>query len=413
MWDDIFGNEKKTFLWLVFWVVPFFDLLTGLLLHLNIISVAGIASPSQLIRLLALVVGITYFERRELLFLFTILLYLLGVESISYALLHQSQYGISYGLINANKIVYLLVIAVAVRYFLEKRFVDLNELIKFILSFCSIYALNVIICLIFGLGDKTYGVNTFGTKGFVASNNGLSIVLGAGSLLSLYYWKTCKGSIAYFLILLPGCLFVGAKTSLIMFLMSLLLLFRLSSTKWKLLVVGGVIPVLVIVWSKISAAAAIVFDVIKFRLELAQKGGDWASFIFSGRNQYVINAFNEFLDGSDTIWRFFIGAGAFGSFRSQHKLLIDAYHEYFTLETDFFDLFFQYGITGCVLYLMLIFSVTVYFVKQREYHLLLIWMLFAFFSVFDGHVFFDGMTATLFATLVAMGWYSNHKPKLD
>jgi len=164
MWDDIFGNEKKTFLWLVFWVVPFFDLLTGLLLHLNIISVAGIASPSQLIRLLALVVGITYFERRELLFLFTILLYLLGVESISYALLHQSQYGISYGLINANKIVYLLVIAVAVRYFLEKRFVDLNELIKFILSFCSIYALNVIICLIFGLGDKTYGVNTLERK---------------------------------------------------------------------------------------------------------------------------------------------------------------------------------------------------------------------------------------------------------
>ncbi|MEL6932896.1 MAG: hypothetical protein AAFO17_07350, partial [Pseudomonadota bacterium] len=93
-------------------------------------------------------------------------------------------------------------------------------------------------------------------------------------------------------------------------------------------------------------------------------------------------------------WLF--GGGAFMSY--QNPLFVRFFD---TLESDVFDVFFMYGVTGILGY-------TVCLIASVRPFLLRPWMFFPIallwgHSAFAGHVFFNGLGATLIVIILAVG----------
>lgn len=373
--------------------MPIFDLLTGMLISVGLTQEGGLASPSQLGRL-GLIVYCAYVLRQKFAIglAYCSLLYFVLLEGVWF-FVHQRIYGIGYGFATSFKIAYFIfVLIMLMNLFFEKKIQPLEFLKKSIQS-ALIYAGNVIFCLITGLGEKSY-YDGLGTKGFIASNNGLSMYLGVFSLISLYaYLKTQhrRDFLIYIFILLGGIL-VGAKTSLIFALVSLFVLFFHLSAKIKAFVVFVFVFIVTLLWQYLLIAFNAVFYVIIYRFQI---NDSLFSFFASSRDIFVRNALaNYSLDGFWFI-RIFTGAGAFITYRNPSQF--DQYNK--LMETDVFDIYFQYGIIVLALYLIF-FAVGMYSAFRSKNKLLMIsWVMCLGFSATAGHVIFNGMSIAAVSTL--------------
>lgn len=385
-------TNYSLFLFFLFFVLIFFDAINGYLVVANIIPESGIGSPSQIGRFLILlyVFSILYIKRINLLpfFVFTFLLIL--IEFVN-ALTHINSYGVQYGVINVYKLLYIYGFFLVLSYYLKD-----VEAFKLLAKY---YFINVFIVSFFiyfssitGVGNSTYGPNTFGTKSFFSSGNGLGLYLGVSILLIQAFKAHSLLNISnrLLLLLIFSVPLIGTKTALIFFIINIVLFFWLSVYRnyflfFSVLLTFAVLP-------NIVDALSIMFDVIIYRY---QKSDNIITYLGSGRIEYVISAFDVFLNQNPSVFRFLFGAGAFISFQSYKGT-----NSFDTLETDLFDIFFMYGALGATVYLVVI----VYLLYKLRLHgvLFLCALLISFHSLIAGHVMFNGMSSVPFAVLIAL-----------
>jgi hypothetical protein len=387
----------------LFYVLPMVDLLTGALLFLQITSEGGLASPSQLFRMMLFGLCATRLKLIQAGVILCIISICVFSEYLG-SFTHQSPYGLGIGVVNLFKISYIVCVSfVAVNWLTDGKFTK-QQILSHALNGTVIYATNVVLAAIFGLGEKTYGAGTFGVKGFVASNNGLSLTLGCALILSLMnqhtFWEKFRS-----LAILAGTLLIGAKASIAFVLTFLVVTFFRAKTWEKSAAIAIGIVVILQFYHKLKEIFNVMFDVIVFRYK--NFGGDIAGFLASGRDNYIEFAFSSLSDSFTSIGRIVFGQGALVSFHNLETMrqlhdLGGGGIRYETLETDLFDILFQYGALVAILYVGVIAAISIRSFQMRNWVLLLAWIMMCMFSVLAGHTVFNGMSATMIILIVAM-----------
>ncbi len=383
---------SKSYLILLFYIAPFVDAISGYLILSGIIPEGGVGSPSQVFRLLLLLL-MTIISMREKQF-FRIIVFLIAylvLIEFSFFMFHLSIYGYIIGLIYGNKLVYLTLVFISLSILLKHNQITYISLIMYIRNYIALTAIILLLSFMLGLGFHTYGEGTFGFKGFFAAGNGLGIFLGIGLLISVYYWKLTKDkySLLLSLLIIFATIIIGSKTALVLSMISLIMIvFSFQNYFLKFLIFTMLFLGVSINITEILSIFQTVFDVITFRFSNSDSVLSW---IFSNRDNYFIHAINSVSFDNFLILRLFIGFGPYISFREP----FGTYSSIDILESDFTDIFFMYGLIFTSIYIIFILFNIYKGLTSKKFFLSLIFLLLMGHSFLAGHVLFNGMSGVL------------------
>jgi len=386
---------------LLLWFIlsfPIADILTGFMIFRLGMPESFVGSPSQLIRVLFLFSGFAIIPSHSLRKCLILFFWLLIVESFSFFYVPIISPFLS-GLNYSFKILYIYVFYLWSNYFCENKRDNFNRFQKTIFKSTTIYSLGIIVPSLLGIGSASYGEGTFGQKGLLASANALGIYLG---IISVIY--SLKKNLSYteklcVILFLTALILLATKTALL-FVVLIVILFLSKSKKIYSIPILLIIVFGIIYYSDILLSAfSTVADVIIFRYE---KSDSFFSFLMSSRDNYVSNAFVEFFKSPIWFIKAIIGGGAFMSFRPSYYPNIS----FDTLENEFFDIFFMYGLVGLSIYLGVIFY-ELYKIQKNSFFLAFLFFLFALHSVLAGHIVFDGIPILACLLVVQMSKHYN------
>lgn len=391
-------NIYKLSIFYVVIILTLFDMLNGYMVIGKMIPENGLASPSQIGRLLAMF-GLAIFvfhKRLSAIWVFGFVFFF-HIELYG-SFIHLNQYGFLFGLVNLSKFIYLFLIFLILNDYFSKDATSavyfLGKVIKWNLIIISV---SLVFSTITGIGNSTYGFG-FGTKSFFASGNGLGVYIGVMTLISIYFKKSKLYediSLNTLLIISVSIFLIGSKTA---FLFSMICV---TSIVWfsRFRTIGIIAVALVITFGGyyLIEVFNVIFDVVTKRYH---NSSSLIQFLGSGRHEYVRGAFSELFSQSDVIPRLVFGGGAFLSFQSPNLMI-----GYDTLETDIFDVLFMYGFIGLIFLL----SIYMYILcRLRKEKLLLISALLCILhSVFAGHVIFNGMSSLCIVVLFVLAKFNS------
>jgi len=387
--------EHKIVLGFVFVCLPLLDMVNGVLVVRGYLAEGGLASPSQLGRLIATVIMIIACRRSKIsLFWIVVISGIFLIETLT-GIMTNSVMGTLFGFITVYRIFFIyLLFVVFTKYLLS----DISVIAKYLKLNLNLICLSIIFGSVTGLGNSTYGWG-FGTKGFFASGNGLGVYIGVAAILlfGMRYYKLYKAGYNLTGFLAVGALLlVGTKTALVL---SLVIMFLIMWTsKLRIILLASITCGIIYFKSQILSSLGLVFDVILLRYN---NSTSFLNFAGSGRIDYVNNAFETLSAQNVSALRWLFGKGSYFSF--QNPTVSTGYD---TLETDPFDVLFMYGIYGFSIYVAVL-LITVRMNLSRPYILLGLVFLIVH-SIVAGHVIFNGMSVTLLAAFMALGRVSRN-----
>lgn len=387
---------KKIIIIYVLIILPIFDMVNGYFVVSGILSAGGFGSPSQIGRFFALIIFIIYIAREKI-NVYWLVIFLLCIISfeIHGTFYYQSFLGLISGITSAYKVFYLVISLVLFSKIINDEY-DFLFFIKMLKLNLYIISGSIIFSFVFGVGNSTYGWGG-GTKGFFSSGNSLGIYIGSLAILylSLYKYKYVKRSEFYLFLIIPvSLLLLSSKTALL--LSAIILIYWLFVSGFRYLIIPLFILLFSVYFNDIYKSLSILFEVIISRYN---NSPDLFSFIASGRNEFVENAFSVFYKSEPSILRYLIGMGSFISYQN-----INSFHVvYDTLETDIFDMFFMYGIFGVLFYIGLFYYIFTY-ARCNKAILLSLLLLFSH-SLIAGHVIFNGMSCVALLSILVISKY--------
>lgn len=379
------------FIFFLFYLSPIIDSLSGFLILSHILQEGSAGTPSQLFRLLLILIMILLLKRKT--YFYTALLFVLYITFIEsfFALFHSGWYGYIIGLVYSSKIFYLLLIFLTLHYFYTIQKIDFMRLLFLNRNYFFISALLICIPFFLGIGFNTYKEGTFGFKGFFAAGNGLGIFMGTGLLLTIYYWRIVRDLYSLFIVMVVffSTIIIGSKTVLIFGAIATLFIifsFRNRIVSYSFFIV--MLSTIVYFSHEIFNVLKIIFDVILYRYE---NNPSFSSFLMSSRDVFFTDAIKNISFEGIYLFRFFLGFGAYISFRDPSS----TYQSIDSLESDLSDLFFMYGMIMLIIYLVFMFYILIKSISKKIYSLSLIFGLLLIHSLIAGHVMFNGMSGVM------------------
>lgn len=383
------GNYLFYFIAFSFILFPFIDSINGYLILSGLQSEGSAGTFGQLSKGFFALVGLIFIRRLRQFNLIILLVAYVFILEFVVLNLHQSFSFFAIGISHSLKLTFPLVL-----YFLLNeacREYGANSIVEIFVLSGLCYSVILLIAYLMGVGFNTYDEGAFGFKGPFASGNGLSLFLGGISLISLYYSNVLKNNF-YLLVsflIVASSLIVGTKGSII-FLIAYSLLFLMGvGKKYAILVLISSLIFFLYFNEKIFEIFNIVFDVIVVRFNASDS---ILEFLASSRDGYVADAFGGLKLDNLFILRLIFGMGAIVSFMDPTKVT-----EFDTLETDFFDVFFFYGVFGLFLYIFFFISAIYMIFRCGNYFVGCIFVLVFSYSALAGHVLFNSMSV---ATLI-------------
>ena len=390
-----FAIAEHTFvLGFIFVCLPLFDMVNGFLVVRGYLAEGGLASPSQLGRLIATLILIIACYRSKISIVWVAVISGFLLIEILIGIITSNMIGTLFGFLTVYRIIYVYLMFIALRKYLKS---DISLLGKYLKLNLNLICLSIIFGFVTGLGNSTYGWG-FGTKGFFASGNGVGVYIGVATIFLLgmrrhkIYENTGNLTI---LIAVGALLLLGTKTALVFCLLILLLMTWAS--RFRIILTASVVCGVLYYQAQILSALSLFFDIIILRYN---KSASLLQFLGSGRIDYVTDAFETIKSQNVGPLRWLFGGGSFLSFQNASKS-----KGYDTLETDPFDILFMYGLYGLVVYLSTL-LIAVRFDMRHPYILLGLVLLIAH-SIIAGHVVFNGMSVTLLAAFLALGHVIN------
>lgn len=383
-------NMKVVVLSYIFLALPLFDMLNGFLIAREYLDVGTLASPSQIGRAIGIFLLLACTGRQKYSPYIILMLFGLFVLETLLFFRHNNIIGAVLGYANIVRFLYMYLVFVA---FVSYIRIDLRIVIRFLKYNVIFICFSIIFASFAGLGNSTYGWGA-GTKGFFASGNGLGIYIGVATLIlaAMKRYRICTDvHISIFALSAYTLVLLGTKTAFLLFLFTTVAGFW--SGRFRILIVPAVIFGSVRFFHEISYKLTDSFDIIIIRYRSSPSLIDY---ILSGRNVYAENAWAEFISQDPGFLRWVFGGGAFLSF--QNPLWVKSFD---TLETDFFDVLFMYGLVGLICYAFCFFFSVRSFLGS-PWMLLPIILLWGH-SAFAGHVLFNGFGVTLIVLILAIG----------
>jgi hypothetical protein len=383
--------KLNCFLYGLFIFAPIADALTGFLIFNRVIVEGGLISPSQFLRFFLFFFSFFLLKKHQIHIAALVFIFFFIVESISFVR-HGQIYVVIWGQLYIIKI-----IAICTFFFvLYNERNDFKPIFSLFIQSALLYAAILLVSSGLGINASTHTSGTFGTKGLFASGNGLGFYLGSALCLYGYInrkYRIFTGGIFFHqLILFVATFLIATKTGFIFIVVFLFFKFFRSTFVVRSLVAVPAIVVAILFLPKITAALSTVYEVVLFRLE---RSDNILSFIASGREVYVADAFKDYFQ-TDYGIRFFSGGGSILSFQKPDNFTYD------TLETDLFDVFFMYGIFFMTGYCLIILYFFCKSLKCKNYCLFVLFATASFHSIAAGHVIFNAMSAVIVIVLMLL-----------
>lgn len=383
-------KERTVVLGFIFLCLPFFDMVNGFLVVRGFLPEGGLASPSQLGRLLATALLAYVAVKNKLSAMWVFVFVLCSLLEFVAAIRSGNFFGVVYGVMTAYRLAFFSLLFTVLLFFTHQ---DIRGVGRFLKCNLLFIAMSIVFASVSGLGNSTYGWG-FGTKGFFASGNGLGVYLGVAALTLLlmkHYGLYRDVSVLSLVIACMGMFSIGSKTAIVLALLTLFMLAWLS--RFRTLLFSLLALALLYLSPYILNVTSVAFDVIIIRYK---NSDSVLEYLTSARLEYVTHAFSVIESQGVGVWRWLFGGGSLLSFQNPYAQI-----GFDTLETDPFDILFMYGMFGLSVYVMLcVYGMTLY---RGCRYFLLGWLLMVLHSVFAGHVIFNGMSVTMMALLLAIG----------
>ena len=166
---------------------PIADILTGFMIFRLGMPEAFLGSPSQIVRLVFLFVGLSQIPTRDFNKCCKLIIYFLIIESISFFYINNITPFIS-GINYSFKIIYIYIFYLWTDYCCRHSKSFYKKFVKIIIVSAVLYAfLGIIMPVALGISKASYSEGTFGQKGLLASGNALGIYMGI--ITALYTLK--------------------------------------------------------------------------------------------------------------------------------------------------------------------------------------------------------------------------------
>lgn len=386
-YDSSFQGNKYRLIITYIILSPIVDLLTGICIHRFHMPEGFLGSPSQLFRILYLILFVSLLTRHQSKICLIIFFWILSLETMGFILVNQLVLFLS-GLNYAIKILFIVLLYYSVNNAISNGGIAAEKIAQAYLNSSTLYALGVIIPAFLGVGAMTYnGAEDafFGQRGLFASGNALGIYLGVAGIFAVLKAHKNLINIQQSLLIVFALLLVGTKTALCCLAVLLFVFLYVIKSKWLRVLIVLILSVIVFTYlGQIIDTMSQMFEVVFFRFD---KSETLLAFLASGREMYIRDAFEQFFQSPIWMLKFLVGGGAFLSFRPVYTpgMLFDQ------LEMDFFDVFFMYGLVGLCIYCCIICNFLVKSQKKSKW-LFLVTLLFCIHSLVVGHIIFDGMS---------------------
>lgn len=280
-----------------------------------------------------------------------------------------------------------------------------------------------ILCLLIpyalGQGTYTYTASAAGFKGFFYAQNDLSCVfivlvsLACAELLQNIKNKWSRKTLMSVLIFfgdLICILLIGMKTGIIyegLILVYLLLSLMLSKHYYSvenrgITFAGCLLFLLVMVFKGLGVAAEMLSQTwIRLTYFYHLYNGNLIQLITSSRSEYLKASFAKFTADQHRIFVLLCGQGPTYRVENFGRLGLS--------EMDFFDLFFNYGLIGVILFLIVITFFLNEAFKEKNFSIysfcLIVILIYSFFA---GYVLYSALSATIFGLIIG-SVYLNHQ----
>lgn len=285
------------------------------------------------------------------------------------------------------KLSFNIVFFCLIKEFINKNFIDKSLLKKVMTIQSTLIILVLLIPYILGIGYTSYS-GGLGYKGFFYSHNELN-----ATLLILFYF--CLGNInlkkeKYYIvlsILLGICLFLMSSKSSMIGCIAGVCIYAISQIKnlkkdyinkkvIGLIALGTIIIICII-------APFIESFIVRQKVLFSNFSGDILSTLTSGRNLFVINAWDTLINSGSFVIKLIVGNGFVSNI---------------LIEMDFIDLFFYLGSIGVIGGAYFIYKMLLYTKRncKKNYLRLFGLVVIIAFSFFTGHILFTATASTYF-----------------
>ncbi len=410
-----FSKLKITYLYFVtfycVFLLPFFDSLTGAFFKLGVMAEGALGSPSQLGRLIALFLLITYIFNSKIdsntkkgIFYFS--LYFLLIEIVAAFVHHELKPFLS-GVVFFSKILFCILVYIFLSDWIKKDLVSYDLFFRIVILYGLILSILLLTSFLSGFHISNYG-SKFATRGLFASGNGIGITIGVSALLSLYY-SYISGKNLYFVLgflLLISTAVIGTKTAFLFLILAAGYLVFISCKKFPLSsMIIGVLFVIFIVPTLIEVLALVFENIISKFNKIDNK----AVLLASSRDVFIKDAFDKLdIDGFSSL-KVIFGGGAFYAYESFE--LSSTFKRKF-LENDLFELFFCYGLIPAFGYLFFVTREIIKGLCKKRFFLIFCLLMIFLHSILAGHVIFNGTSSIMLVFVLLLIKSSFHAKNL-
>jgi hypothetical protein len=302
------------------------------------------------------------------------------------------------------KMIYPLVILPLVFYLVKSYKIEIDELIKYPVSYCTIAGASILFSLLTGLGiEFTASKFSFGAKSFFVAQNDIGLSMLVGLILSLYmFFKSFKWR--YFfssLLIMTGLIGLSTRTGIMgaigifSFLMLAIVFYGKRAVNIGYLAKGFIVSVFSIF------LVVVTIKVIELVKEYEYIFTKFQSLAYEHPRQHLFNAGMDRIDSRS--WLFDV----FGESSTNFKLevgsrIVNEYNDGLLVEVDYVDLIGIYGwimtilILAFPLYMFL--KILFLFLTERSFRdliFLLCMTVFLTHSFLAGHGIISPLVATI------------------
>lgn len=279
-----------------------------------------------------------------------------------------------------------------------------------------------ILCLfvpfLLGKGTYTYEASAAGFKGFFYAQNDLSsifivlITLSCSNFLkeikAHWDWQLLISTLIFMSDLIC-ILLIGMKTGIVYAL--LILIFIIVSLVFSddyysvenhgFAIIGCIIILLAFFFKGIGTTSDMLSQTwVRITYFYHLYGGDLIRLITSSRSEYLKASFENFIYGNHSIFILFFGQGPAYRIENFGRLGLS--------EMDFFDLFFNYGLIGITLFLIIINYILKESFRTKNHSIYsFIFIVILIYSFFAGHVIYSAISATIFGLIIGSIFLNN------
>jgi hypothetical protein len=250
----------------------------------------------------------------------------------------------------------------------------------------------LIIPYLMGYGNSTYSDS--GYKGFFLANNGVSFLYITVFILEIFLLYKENKLYLYLTILLTAiCLFlIGTKSCFISLCIGAIIIsYKIVTRKSQQLFTFLYILVVFVVFLCLFKSQLYLAMLQRFNY-FYKHSENFLDYLFLGRVSKIDNYIFYFNKNDNSFIKYIWGCG------------VSQFAKFNVIEMDYIDLFFQYGIIGFIVHLLLQFIIYIPLIKKNKSFIFYI-LVIVIYAFFVGHLFTNMLSSTLAAILLNYVFY--------